>query len=274
MGLFDMPGGQFLVLYVALLAVAIGAGFILPRLLRPAGRPMPLNDPEQVAYLAGGKLRFAETIVSRLLAADAVRMKGGKLTVLSPSAGQSTAERRLLAQPSPISWADASNALAPEVDATERRLVQSGLMFDASPGMRLLQTAPYLALLAFGAIKVLVGLSRGKPVGFLIGLLVVTAILALIRFAAVDRRTRAGIDVLKTAQKQSDRMRRAPVEGETGMAVALFGTSVLAGTALTGFHQMRASSSSSSSSDSGWSSDSSSDGGCGGSSGCGGCGGD
>jgi uncharacterized protein (TIGR04222 family) len=135
--------------------------------------------------------------------------------------------------------------------------------------MRFWQTTPYLLLIVFGAIKVDVGLSRDKPVGFLTLLLILTAILALVRFLAVDRRTRGGIEVLADARARSDRLRRAPTPTETGMAVALFGTMVLAGSDMDGFHTMR---SASSGGDGGSSSSDGGGGGCGGG-GCGGCGG-
>ena len=102
-------------------------------------------------------------------------------------------------------------------------------------------------------------------------LLVLTAVLALWRFFAVDRRTKGGIEAVKHAQGKSDRLRRAPTGDETGQAVALYGTAVLAGTPLAAFHTMR---SSNSGDGGGCSSDGGGDGGggCGGG-GCGGCGG-
>jgi len=69
---------------------------------------------------------------------------------------------------------------------------------------------------------------------------------------------------LATARGGSERLRRAPVAAETGMAVALFGTVVLSASAWGEYHTLRASSGRSTSSDS-------SDGG-GGGGGCGGCG--
>ncbi|MDK2769515.1 MAG: TIGR04222 domain-containing membrane protein [Sphingomonas sp.] len=81
---------------------------------------------------------------------------------------------------------------------------------------------------------------------------------------------RAGTEALSTARKNADRIRRAPQTGETAMAVALFGTAVLAGSEFDAFHKLRAASG-----DGGGSGgDSGSDGGgsgCGGG-GCGGCG--
>ncbi len=60
--------------------------------------------------------------------------------------------------------------------------------------------------------------------------------------------------VLAETKQRSERLNRAPTGEETGLAVALFGTAVLAGSGLDGFHRLRAQSSdsgSSGSSDSG-----------------------
>jgi uncharacterized protein (TIGR04222 family) len=135
--------------------------------------------------------------------------------------------------------------------------------------IRLLQTMPYFLLLGCGAIKLVIGMVRDAPVGFLVALLVVTAIATTLRYHNIDRRTQAGVNAVRSARLEADRLRRAPQSDESGMAVALFGTAVLAGSAFSGLHDMRTASSSSDSSSSGCSSDSSS--GC--SSGCGGCGG-
>ena len=83
------------------------------------------------------------------------------------------------------------------------------------------------------------------------------------RVFAVDRRTKGGLAVVKEAKRRAERLKRAPTQAETGMAVALFGTAVLAGSPLADLHRMRQSDGGSSGGDSG------SSGGCGG----GGCGG-
>lgn len=115
-------------------------------------------------------------------------------------------------------------------------------------------------------------LSRGRPVGYLTALLLLTLLLAIMRWAVIDRRTRAAIERLDHARTQSARLRRAPTEAETDRAVALFGTIVLAGSAWAGFHQLRQASGGDVS---GGGDGGSSDGGgsSGGGGGCGGCGG-
>ena len=264
---FDLTGGPFLQLYGILFAFTVIAGFIIPRWLRPEGNRPRAVSVDELAWLAGGRPRFAEALVSRLLTRQALSITNNKFTADRRDAGESTAERSVLALSPPTGWGTIENTLRIHAGAIEERLVGSGLLMDGGTvwQMRFWQTLPYLLLFGFGGIKLDVGLSRDKPIGFLAMLLIVTVIFALIRFIAVDRKTRGGREALAEAVSRSDRLRRAPATDETDMAVALFGTVVLAGSNWSGFHTMR---SASSGSDSG-----SSSGGDGGSSGCGGGGG-
>ncbi len=82
-----------------------------------------------------------------------------------------------------------------------------------------------------------------------------------------DRRTLAGREALAEVQARADRLRRAPTHGEVDMAVALFGTAVLAASPWEDLHRLR---SRSDGGDSGGG-DSAGDGGDGGCGGCGGC---
>lgn len=272
LGIFDLTGGPFLALYGVLLVTAIVAGFAIPRWLRPEGRQARLTDPDQIAYLAGGSVRYTDTVVARLLAAGKIAIEGrsnarivaGPVLVAGP-------ERSVLALPTPAPWGRVIKAVSGHGRAVEEQLVRADLLIDAATALqlRVWQTVPYLMLLLFGAIKWDIGSERGRPVGFLTALLAITAIFALIRFISVDRRTRGGMEALKGLREGADRLRRAPTTDETALAVALFGTTVLAGSEWNAYHAMRAASGSA---DGGSSSDSGGSGsGCGGG-GCGGCG--
>jgi uncharacterized protein (TIGR04222 family) len=266
-----MTGGPFLALYGILLVVTLITGALIPRWLRPEGRG-GVPDTDGLAWLAGGRTRFADTVVARLLSARAIEMEGkdGFRTVRR-DAGRNAAEISVLALPQPVRWSQIDRTLKSYAEPVERRLVASGLAIDAGETLqlRLFQTLPYALLFLFGAGKWMVGTARDKPVGILTVLLIATAVLALIRFAMLDRRTNAGKAALQEAATRSARLKRAPTNDETDMAVALFGTAVLAGSALAAFHRLRTPSDSSSD---GGSSSSDGGGGCGGG-GCGGCGG-
>ncbi len=272
LGPFDLTGGPFLILYGGLLILTIIAGFTIPRWLRPEGRTPRRIDTDDLAWLAGGGTRLAETVAARLLSTRQLAMAGKNKFPPSQFGGGTPVERSVLALPDGASWDRVAGAVGKHGEGIRERLVDAGLLMDGwnALQMRFFQTLPYFLLLGFGYTKLLVGEARGKPVGYLTALLVVTGILALIRFAALDRRTRAGQEALAEARMRSERLRRAPAGGETDLAVALFGTVVLVGSDWGGFHQMRAASSGGDSG-SGGSGCGSGGSGCGGG-GCGGCG--
>jgi uncharacterized protein (TIGR04222 family) len=85
-------------------------------------------------------------------------------------------------------------------------------------------------LLLFGLTKAFVGAERHHPVGFLIILLILTAVAGVV-LAMPPTRTRAGKEVLRTYQASHARASRAPLDHELLLAVALSGTVVLSGTA-------------------------------------------
>jgi uncharacterized protein (TIGR04222 family) len=269
LGPLDLHGPEFLLLYCELALIALIASFVVPRYLRPEGRPAMAVDENELALLAGGRVRFAEAVAVRLLAAgSAVVQSGGTFQIRDLRRGHTLAERRVVALGSPVRWKDILKAVADPAEAAERKLEQRGLLMDAANAMqlRLIQTAPLLLLFLFGVAKWSVGALRDKPVGILTALLVVTFFAALLRFGVIDRRTRAGMTALADARLAAARMRRAAPSDEAALAVALFGTAVLTGSYLSDFHRMRSG---------GTGGDSSSSSGCtggGGSGGCGGCG--
>ena len=255
-----ISGPMFLGLYVLLLVVAAIVSAIVPKAMRPQGRVVDRPDPDAVAWLAGGSTRFYDSVVARYLAAGDLLMSGpGKFA--TPDGRQ-------------LGWRDVTRDHAAAANALERRLRGEGLVMrpDELPRVKLWAALPFLLVGGVGIVRLLLGVAAGRPVGFLSMLLAVTAVIALSRWKGVDRRTAGGIETLARARGSHDRLRRAPMQPEMGMAVALFGTTVLAGSAYAAFHQFRAPSGGdgSSSSDGG-----SSDGGssCGSSCGGGGCGG-
>lgn len=273
-GVFDLPGGPFLELYGVLFAFTIFLGLIIPRLLRREGRAVRNPGFEQFAYLAGGKTRFVDAVVARMLSTGQLLFTGKKFEAATPMGGETPAERSVFSLSQPAKWSAVEHAVGRHAGAVRDRLIDDDMLLSGGAvwRLRILQTLPYLLLFGFGWIKLTIGQARERPVGYLTLLLALTAIFAVLRFALVERRTRAGLEALHDARAHSDRLRRAPASGETGMAVALFGTVVLAGSGWADFHQMRSASSGDGGSgggDSGSSGDGG--GGCGGG-GCGGCG--
>ena len=272
LGPLDLHGPEFLLLYGQLALIALVAAFVIPRYLRPEGQAGRRPDEDELALLAGGRERLAEAVTVRLLAEGAAIVQvGGTIAIRDPHGGGTPAERRVARLTSPANWRDVHRALADPADALERRLEARGLWIDRGTTrlLRLLQTAPLALLFLFGLAKWIVGAMRDRPVGILTALLVVTVVVAVLRYAVIDRRTRAGITALADARFEAARLRRAMPSDEAPLAVALFGTSVLAGSWLSDFHRMRSAGSGDSGSGGG---DSGSSGCGGGGGGCGGCG--
>lgn len=273
LGPFDLGGQHFLLLYGALFVVALISGHLLQERLRPEGAMPHRIDTEMLAMLAGGPARYAEAVAAGLLADGRLVVQGQTKLAAAPGASGSVAERRVLALPASFQWSEVVTALADPAESVREAMVRAGLFVDRSMGwkMRLAATAPLLALMLLGGVKLLIGEARGRPVGFLSIALFLIGLVAILRFAAHDARTDAGRAALADHQAESDRLRRAPTADEAALGVALFGTGILVGSGWEPLHRMRAASSGDGggmTSDGGGSS-SGSDGGGGG--GCGGC---
>ena len=272
LGPFDLTGGPFLALYVFLFVVTVAAGFVIPRRLRPEGRIQRVTDIDQLAYLAGGRARFWDAVVARLLATHALAMIGrNSFSVDRRMPDASAAERAVLALPSPARWAEIELALRNYTAPLEQKMINSGLLVtnEERGNLRFWATLPYAMLIVFGATKWFIGDMRDRPIGFLSALLLATAVFAIVRWLRIDRRTEAGLDAVAHIRDQSDRLRKAPTNSEIGLAVALFGTTVLVGSGFADFHKLRHAGSDGG----GGSGDGGSGGGSGCGGGCGGCGG-
>ena len=258
--------GQFLTLYGALLVIAIYLGFAIPRHLRTRGRqPSKLRD-DQAAYLSGGPNRYFELVIARLMASGAAAMAPDRKIAIHETHGRySPDEARILALPSPVGWGAVEEALRPGADLLRNRLVAEQLVMHSGRVtlIRICQVIPYLLLIALGVSRWRYGNTLDHPTGYLTVLLILTLALALTRWLTGERRTRGGIAAVEEAQARAQRLLLAPTVGEFPLAVALFGTVVLASSSWNEFHQMRTDSS-----------NSNDGGGCGGGGGgCGGCGG-
>ena len=271
---FNLTGGPFLLLYILLFLIAAIASKSIADRVRPQGRRKTIDDIDSLAILTGGSARYADTITAKMLSEGSLKMIGKDgFGALSIEGGRSQVERSVLQLPQPMSWKMISKTLNDYAGQTERRLRADGLLTDtkAMQSIRLWAILPFLMVMAFGLTKLVIGLGRDKPVGFLIFFLIVTAIVAIARFFTIDRRTHAGREAAEEARLRFERLQRASTTDEMALAVALFGTGVMATSAYGDFHRMRHNNNSSGSDNSSDSDGSGSSGGCGGG-GCGGCG--
>lgn len=264
----DWDATEFLILYVVLIVVAVILAVLIANSVRGEGHGGRLKDPDEIAMVSGGRKRFNEAVVARMLATGMLTMvEIGRFAPANRPANPTSAERAVFAMGSRIKWSKVNAALRGNAQQLEERLVSRGMMMGDGEvwQIRLLQALPFLFLLGFGWMRVKVGEMRGEPVGILVAMMIMSALVAISMAFKVSRETRSARAELASLRATNERLRRAPLSQETGMAVALFGTPILAGTMLSDFHRMRSSDSSG-----GCGSDGGS--GCGGG-GCGGCGG-
>ena len=272
LGLWAFDASEFLLLYGALFVSASVLSLWIPGWIRPEGRDSAADDRYAYAAMAGGKRRYFQTVLAQLLSQGAVDFDSTKKALIVRSGGSAAdlAERAILGQAGRISWKDVTKSLADDWEHVQNRLVSSGLMQSGSDiwQLRLFQSMPLLLLLIFGGIRWQAGKALGESVEYLTLLLTATILALCLRFALVNRLTQGGLAALRRKQRGSTRLRRAPTNGEMGMAVALFGTAVLAGTPYHALHAMHVQRGDAG----GCGTSGGSDGGCGGG-GCGGCGG-
>jgi len=230
----DWTAGPFLALYVALAAIVLALGFALRTRIGPVAESARELTVLDLAYLAGGAKRLGDAALLCLTAARGATIdpKGHKISITDQSS-----LTRLLGRPISLAITPAmtrqqfQKAAKPLVEAVDRRLRQLGLSpsDDQMASLRL-TVLPFLGLLmVFGGLKALIGSERGHPIGFLIALLVMTAISGVF-LAKRPTRTRAGDEVLQSYRAKHARAARAPLEHELLLAVALSGAVVLSGT--------------------------------------------
>ncbi len=228
-------GSDFLAFYIVMLGMATLAAWWMPALLRSSGRASTPEDPESVAMLVGGSSRFADSLGAL------VETQRGKLSVAERAPSASPAAQALLRLGDRVTPDAASLALAPHADRLAARLQRAGLLLrpEERTRLRLLSVAPFVVLLMIGLYRERAGSALGEPTGFLIALMVLTVVLAIIRFARVDPRTVAGIAAVQDLRSRNGRLSLAPRAEEAALAVALFGTGVLVGTPWEPVHAMR-----------------------------------
>jgi uncharacterized protein (TIGR04222 family) len=264
---FDWTAGPFLSLYVAIAAVVFLWGFSLRAMIGPTARVThPLSELE-LAYLAGGARRLGDAILLSLTSGNCATIDPGghKITVTDQSPLKSLMSRPPLLPLQPnMTREQFQRAVKPLVEQVQARLQAIGYYpTDEQMTSFRMTVLPFVVLLlAFGVIKAFVGAERHHPVGFLIILLVLTAIAGIV-LAKPPTRTRAGKAALAIYQASHARASRAPLDHELLLALALSGPVILSGTA---YASVYAASKTMSSGGGGG-------GGCGGGGGGGGCGG-
>ncbi|MFV0296444.1 MAG: TIGR04222 domain-containing membrane protein [Hyphomicrobiaceae bacterium] len=258
---FDVKGITFLGLLVPALILAILAGVVIRLWLRgPAARPQDRHanlDWDEAAYLAGGKERLALAAIARLAGSGVVTVDAsGKLKAVDVrQAHVSPVEESVLAHlplhPGHAEFkgtfegvkADVGRAFALRAQhLSERGLLKSERQIRTA---KFISALPLMAvILVLGLPRIYFGLSAGKPVGYLVIVLIIALVagwFVLMPSKAADQVSDRGAAVLKNLQSRHSRseVRKhdGPLDGErAALGVALYGSAVLAGTALAFIH--------------------------------------
>ncbi len=237
----NWTAGPFLTLYATLAVAALAGTWFVRTYVRfgPRARTGGGLDVIRLAYLAGGPVRAADAVVVGFLHAGAASLsEDGRIAVRTAWAdlpdhlegfrgcGSGLEARKDLLK-------HVTARLAPlQDDLAARGLVLGPRAANVVRTTALMLFGPVVVL---GGLKIAVGLSRDKPVGFLLVLTVVTALLTLSAVRRTFVRTGAGDRVLAEHLARHARAARAPTAAEVVLAFALAGEAALAGTALAGY---------------------------------------
>ncbi|MEO0476958.1 MAG: TIGR04222 domain-containing membrane protein [Planctomycetota bacterium] len=279
----DMRGPDFLGLFVALTACAFIASlivaYVLPRLLwhDGAGRAGELAkglSAFEAAYLVGGLQRLMETAVTSLYQQKSITANSqGSLSVKSaPQSVTDEVESDVYAAIRARGQrADIKKAAAFRGVVIKDRLVREGMLLSFGQRViaKLLTAFPFAVVLLLGLAKINVGISRDKPVAFLVILCLLSVVVAFFILKLI-RKSGTGSAVVGELQNRDEQ----PSADEAGVdaeawTCAVFGSAMVFGS-IPSMNLFFNPPSSSSSSGSGCSSDTGCGSSCG--SGCGGCG--
>ena len=300
LSIFDYRGEEFLKFYIVGFALSYIASLLIMRSARADRQERlsdaPLTDPYEIAFLGGGGRRMVDAALAALFTRKLLKLdtpKNGRATIGASDAGDDTNLHPIEHQV----WCALPNgaksevrhvrkALIPVTQAMQESLAERGLVFPASQLTRLrwLVALPMLLMLIAGVIKVCVGISRDKPVIFLIVCLFISILVLCLRLSLMKKRTAAGEaqwNRLDQKQHISPLVKR---DGQhvldptlAAMAVAVGGSAALATPSYQPLHSAIHYQAPGSSGGCGSGGCGSGGGGCGGGcggGGCGGCGGD
>jgi uncharacterized protein (TIGR04222 family) len=217
----DMEGGPFLSLYIGLLMAAGGcaASFILVCKRKDKAPVSSLEDPFEIACLGGGTGRIFSAALAGLLSKKLIRPGSNdrnlaaveRIGERSPDDlhGPEAVVYGSLEPGWPENTSKIRKSVMPALVGIQDKLVSDGLLMSKTQATRmaLLSAIPFLLLGILGVLKILTGLDRGQPVGFLVILFVVSIGMVWGLFKIIPRRTRSGENVWKELQQELPKLR-------------------------------------------------------------------
>ncbi|WHT21536.1 TIGR04222 domain-containing membrane protein [Crossiella sp. CA-258035] len=187
---WGLTGPEFLGLYALALIVTVAVAIrrrLSARKLTGAHPRTPELTVDEAAYLSGGTRRLVEAAVARLVATDALRVSRGTRPAATGKQAESMVDSRVLTAVRDRKPADGVEAAtkqlnrSPELGELRQRLIQANLLVhpERARTARFSAAACFAPVALVGALRLADGVSNGKPVGFLVFLLTLTAILTL-----------------------------------------------------------------------------------------------
>lgn len=282
----NFRGPEFLSFYFLLSIIVIFFASLLRNYLRlPDSNPSEQSvslDAYETAYLAEGKNRVVDTAIASLVQKGYVAVEGARRTLTLNGSAQGIPDQiervvaRAIEIDGRIDRVRDAISVNYQINGIRDQLRQLGLIVSQEQSLKA-QAYPAIlfgALLGLGIAKIVVGISRQKPVGFLVMMCFIVAVVGLSFWGGSIHRSRYGDRILNDLRKRTRSQQSTlydNLDSQFSLAFALFGTVVLASGSLAELKQVLAPVMTDGGGGGG--SDSGGDGGGCGGGGCGGCGG-
>jgi uncharacterized protein (TIGR04222 family) len=241
---WGISGPQFLLVYVVLAVAVTVAQVRMRRALVdvPAGHPVgrPDDRPYDVAYLNGGAELSLCAALSAMHRSETIAIagKGTVVAAARPDPRADELERAVhhaAVVPVHRRQLAGAGAVASALHRIESRLIGAGLLLTPQRRTRIRATAVWtFALAALGVARVVAGIGNGRPVGFLVVLVLAVVAIGVAQSMSAPRRTRAGDAALRRLVDEHHTLSPAmnpdwAVYGPTGaaLAVGVFGLGAL-----------------------------------------------
>jgi uncharacterized protein (TIGR04222 family) len=243
---FDYRGPEFLAFFALFSVIVFIAAALWRRAMTQNLRAGAVQgdqlDPYSMAYLAGGPILATNAAILGLLDRKLVSFAPGSAELQRTAATNSVLdlhpiERVILDQcaASLTSVRQARDVATAELRKVRADLEQRGLVVERSQSERIrnLSLAVVLLIPVIALIKIVVGISRDKPVIFLVFGLFISIVVIVVGFHRRPFRTPVADEILAKRRAEWGGVRTPPASGVASnttlfpMAVALFGLAAL-----------------------------------------------
>ena len=251
----QIPGPTFLMLFVGLVTVTISICWLWIRADGSYKYQLPdltRFDSIAIAQLRGGRKLAVQTAMFQLYDQKLIYFSGegrdAKVKIWKQSQPPSGAVEneiyRFVQSEKKLSDLFSDSGLQERIDThldlIQRELEQLHLSRTKSNRMRVwtITALAYLIMLGIGGTKLLLGIARGRPVIFLVLLLIASVIAAFVILKPTSIPTRLGRRYLKEMEKhfgwvkESIERGRVPEGIDPSLTIAIFGAGVLSGSTL------------------------------------------